>query len=82
MVMKDHMVYRILVHDDSPMNNLSAEAMKKIGINASRMTLVPTPLVGIEGLAVPVKGAVELTVTVGTAPCCVTIQQTFMVINI
>jgi len=31
---------------------------------------------------VPVKGAVELTVTVGTAPCCVTIQQTFMVINI
>jgi hypothetical protein len=29
MVMKDHMVYRILVHDDSPMNNLSVEAMKK-----------------------------------------------------
>jgi hypothetical protein len=46
MVMKDHMVYRILVHDDSPMNILSAEAMKKIGVNASRMTLVPTTLVG------------------------------------
>ena len=63
------------------MNILLAEAMTKIGIDAFRMTLVPTPLIGIEGSAVPMKGAVGLTVTIGTAPCCVTPQQTFMVID-
>jgi len=74
------MVYRILVDDDNLVNILLAEAMTKIGIHASKMTLVLTPFIGIERSVMPVKGVVELTVTVGIAPFCVTIQHTFMVI--
>jgi len=80
-IMKGHRVHWILVDNDSSMNILSIEAMMKIGIDASTMTLVPTPLIGIEGSAVPVKGAVGLTVIMRSIPYCVTLQQTFMVID-
>ena len=80
-VMKGHRVYKILIDDSNLVNILLAEAMTKMGMNASRMTLVPTPLIGIEGSAVPMKGAVGLTITIGTAPHYVTLQQTFMVID-
>jgi len=80
-IMEGHRVHRILVDNGDSMNILSVEAMTKMGINASRMTLVPTPLIGIEGLAVPVKGAAGLIVTMGTARYCVTLQKTFMVID-
>ena len=79
-VMEGHMVYRILVDHDNLVNILLAEAMTKIGIHASKMALVLTPFIGIEKSVMSVKGAIELTVTVGIAPYCVTIQHTFMVI--
>jgi hypothetical protein len=72
-IMKGHRVHWILVDNDSSMNILSIEAMMKIGIDASTMTLVPTPLIGIEGSAVPVKGAVGLTVIMRSIPYCVTL---------
>jgi len=62
-------------------NILSAEVMIKMGIDTSKMTPVLTPLIRIEGSAVLVKGVMGLTVTMGTAPHCVTLQQTFMVID-
>jgi len=71
-VMEGHMVYRILVDHDNLVNILLAEAMTKIGIHASKMALVLTPFIGIEKSVMPVKGAIELTVTVGIAPYCVT----------
>jgi hypothetical protein len=73
-VMERHKVHRILVDNDSLVNIMSAEAMMKIGIDDSRMTLVPTPLIGIEGTTVPVKEVVGLIVIMGSAPCCVTLQ--------
>jgi len=75
-VMEGHRVHKILVNDDNLMNILSAGAMTKIGVDAFRMTLVQTPLTGIEGPVVPMKGVVGLIVTMGIAPCCVTLQQT------
>jgi len=80
-VIEGHRVYKILMDNNSSVNILSTEAMMKMGIDASRMTPVPTPLIGIEGSAVPVKGAMRLTVIIGSVPCCVTLQQTFMVID-
>jgi len=74
MVVEGYKVHRILIDDGSSVNILSAKTMTNIGIDASRIALVPTPLIRIERSAVPMKGAVEWTVT-----CCVTIQQTFMV---
>jgi hypothetical protein len=55
-VMKGHRVYWILVDDNSLVNFLSVEAMIKMGIDTSKMTLVPTPLIGIEGSVLPVRG--------------------------
>jgi len=55
-VMEGHRVHRILVDDSSLMNILSVEAITKMGIDASRMTLMPTPLIGIKGSVVPVRG--------------------------
>ena len=79
MVVEGYKVHRILIDDGSSVNILSTKTMTNIGIDASRIALVPTPLIRIERSAVPMKGAVELTVIVGTVTCCVTIQQTFMV---
>ena len=55
-VMKGHKVHRILMDDNSLVKILSVEAMTKMGIDASRMTLMPTPFIGIEGSVVPVRG--------------------------
>jgi len=67
--------------DDSLINFISAGFMTKIGIDTSKMTLVLTPLIGIKGSTVPVKGAVKWTVIIGTPPYCVTIRETFIFIN-
>jgi len=56
-VMEGHRVHKILMDDINLVNILSAEAMTKMGMNASIMTLVLTPLIGIEGSTVPMKGA-------------------------
>jgi hypothetical protein len=55
-VMEGHRVHRILVDDSSLMNILSVEAITKMGIDASRMTLMPTPLIGIKGSVMPGRG--------------------------
>jgi len=54
--MEGHRVHKILMDDINLVNILSAEAMTKMGMNASIMTLVLTPLIGIEGSTVPMKG--------------------------
>lgn len=54
--MEGHRVHRILVDDSSLMNILSVEAITKMGIDASRMTLMPTPLIGIKGSVMPGRG--------------------------
>jgi hypothetical protein len=79
--MERHRVYKILMDNDSSVNILSTEAMMKMGIDAFRMSPVPTPFIGIKRLAVPMKGAMGLTVIMGFVPCCVTLKQTFMVID-
>jgi hypothetical protein len=54
--MEGYRVHRILVDDSSLVNILSVEDMTKMGIDTSRMTLVSTPLIGIEGSVEPVRG--------------------------
>lgn len=51
-------------------------------IPSSKLTLVKTPLIGIKGSDVPVKGALELLIIMGSLPRCVLLQQNFMVIDI
>jgi hypothetical protein len=80
-VMEGHWVHKILMDNGNSLNILLAEVMTTIGIDTSMMTIVPTPLIGMEGSPVPVKGAVGLTITMGTAPHCETLQQTLMVID-
>lgn len=46
------------------------------------MTHVKKKIVRIEGLGVLVKGALDISITIGTYPKCFTLQQTFMVIEI
>jgi len=79
-VMEGHRVHKILMDNGNSLNILLAKVMTTIGIDTSMMTIVPTPLIGMEGSPVPVKGAVGLTITMGTAPHCETLQQTLMVI--
>jgi hypothetical protein len=79
-VMEGHRVHIILMDNGNSVNILLAEVMTKICIDTSMMTIVPTPLIGMEGSAAPVKGAVGLTITIGTAPHCESLQQTLMVI--
>jgi hypothetical protein len=80
-VMEGHRVHKILMDNGNSLNILLAEVMTTIGIDTSMMTIVPTPLIGMEGSPVPVKGAVGLTITMRTAPHCETLQQTLMVID-
>jgi hypothetical protein len=50
-------------------------------MDSSRL-IVKTFLIGIEGLEGLVKGALEISVIIGTNHKCVTLQQTFLLINI
>jgi len=52
-----------------------------MGIPPSRMALVKTPFILIEGSSVPVKGILEIPVTSGTPHKCIYFKQTFMVID-
>jgi hypothetical protein len=46
-----------------------------------KLTPLKTSLIGIEGSGVPVKGALELLVVVGTPLKCVSLQQSFIMID-
>jgi hypothetical protein len=47
--------------------------MVQIGISSSKLTQVKTPFIGIKGPGMPVKGALELHVVMGTPPECVSL---------
>jgi hypothetical protein len=58
-VIEGHKIYKILVDDESSVNILYTEAITKMDMNTSRMTIMSTPFMGIKGSIVLVKGAVE-----------------------
>jgi hypothetical protein len=62
----------MLVDDDSTDKILSIKVMVQIEIPSSKLMLVKTPLIGITGSGVPVKGALELLIIMGTLPMCLT----------
>lgn len=53
-----------------------------MGIDPSRMTHMKTFFIGIEGSLVPVKGAWKISVMISTYSRYITLQQTFMMIDI
>jgi hypothetical protein len=50
----------VLVDDDNVVNILSNKVMAQIRIPLSRLALVKTSLIKIEGLGMPIKGALEI----------------------
>jgi ATP-dependent phosphoenolpyruvate carboxykinase len=65
-VISNHKVHHVLVEDDNVVNILFTEVIVQIGISSSKLTLVKTPFIGIKGLGMPMKGALELHVVMGT----------------
>jgi hypothetical protein len=55
--------------------------MAQIGISSLKLILVKTFLIGIEGLCVPMKNVLELHVVMGTPLKCVSLYQSFMMID-
>jgi len=60
MILANH---RVIVDDESSINILFRDVMIPI----------KNPLIGIEGLGVPVKGTLKLLVIIGTCPRCITL---------
>lgn len=52
-----------------------------MGIDSSRLTLVKTFLIGIEGSEVSMKEVLQISFIINIYRVCVTIQLTFMIIN-
>jgi hypothetical protein len=52
-----------------------------MGTSPLRLTLVKTSLIRIEGLGISTKGTVEIQVTISTPSKHVSLQQTFMIID-
>jgi len=52
-----------------------------MGVDTSKLTLVRTYFIGIETKKVPIKGSLNLLMTIRTYPKCHALQQTFMVIK-
>jgi hypothetical protein len=55
--------------------------MAQIGISSLKLMLVKTFLIGIEGSCVPMKNVLELHVVMGTPLKCVSLYQSFMMID-
>jgi hypothetical protein len=75
-VLAIHLVYRILMDDGTVINILSRDVMTQMGIDPSRLILINTLFIGIAGISMLVKGALEILVTNGTYSKCLTLQQT------
>lgn len=75
-VLAIHLVYRILMDDGTMINILSRDVMTQMGIDPSRLILINTLFIGIAGISMLVKGALEILVTNGTYSKCLTLQQT------
>jgi len=56
--------------------------MAQVGIHPFKLTLVKTPLIGIENNNVLVEEIINVSVTIGNYPKCCILSQTFMVIKI
>ena len=72
-IISSYKVHRVLVDDDSVVNIISIKFMVQMRIISSKLTPVKTPLIRIKGLDIPVKGAFELPVIIGTRPRCVSL---------
>lgn len=71
----------MLVDDDSAINIISNDTKTHMRTPLLRLALVKTPFIEIEGSSVPVKGAMEILVTTSIPLKCVSLHQTFMVID-
>lgn len=80
-IISNHRVNRELVDEGRAVNILFNKIMAQIKINPLRLTLVKTPFIRIIGSGILMKGALETLVTISTYPKCLTLQQTFMVID-
>jgi hypothetical protein len=80
-IIYNHRVHQVLIDDDGTVNILFAEVMVQIGIPFSKLTPIKTPLIDIEGSGVLVKGVLEFPIILGTPPKCVSLRQSFMVID-
>jgi len=80
-VIYNHKIHRALINDGNAVNIVSVEVTVQMGIPSSRPTPVKTPLIGIEGSGMLEKGALELLVVMGTPPKCVSLQKSFMIID-
>jgi hypothetical protein len=80
-ILYNHRVYRELVNEGRAVNILFNKIMAQIEINPLRLTLMKTPLIGIIGLRILMKDALETLITISTYPKCLTLQQTFMIID-
>jgi hypothetical protein len=69
------------VDDGNTTNILSSEVMTQMRINPLKLIPVKTSLIRITGIDVLVNGALKILVIVETFLKCITLQQTFMVIN-
>lgn len=70
----NHQVYRVLVDKYSAINILSYEVMTQNKIFPLRLTLVKAQLIGIKGLDIPLKGVVEVPITITTPLKCASLQ--------
>jgi len=71
----------VLVDVRSAVNILSGEVIEHIEIYPSRLTPMKNPIIRIESLGIPAKGALEIPITIATPSKCVSLQQTFMVMD-
>lgn len=80
-ILYNYRVYKELVNEGRAVNILFNKIMAQIEINPLRLTLMKTPLIGIIGLRLLMKDALETLITISTYPKCLTLQQTFMIID-
>jgi len=80
-VLTNYHVYMILVDDGGVINILSNDVMTQTKIDPSRLIIVKTSLIRIVGTGMQVKGALDITVIIGTYSKYLTFQQNLMIID-
>jgi hypothetical protein len=80
-ILFNHRVYQVLVDNDNAINILFHKVMARMGISHTRLILIKTHLIKIEGSSVSMKGTLKLSVTISIPSKRVSPQQTFMVFD-
>ncbi|XP_043698995.1 uncharacterized protein LOC122649815 [Telopea speciosissima] len=81
-VIANRPIHRILVDTGASVDMLSYEAYLQFGFEPSTLKPEMAPLYGFSGSPTPIKGSVELLMTMGTAPCQKTIKVNFMAVRV